>query len=608
MTKKRIAIGPGVDVDLDRLIGTRLLVQANSGGGKSWALRRLLEQTHGHVQQIVIDPEGEFSSLREKFDYILAARQGGDTLADPRTAKLLAERLLELGVSAICDIYELQPRDRVAFVTRFLEALVDAPKQLWHPVLVVVDEAHVFAPEQGHGEAESDEAVKGLATRGRKRGFCLVAATQRLSKLHKDVAAECNNKLIGRTALDVDMKRAGAELGFVKGDLLQLRDLEDGEFFAFGPALTKTVTRVVVGPVTTTHPKAGSKLAAVVPPPTAKVKAVLSKLADLPAEAEAREKTVKDLKTEIATLKRDLTAAKKAQPPAPKTEHVDKPVLTDADRGLLEKVSTALSERAAAAGDTISVADRRLDDAVQKAAAEYLNTVRKVGMDAALNVEQTLERAGFQKVLEKLQSAIPNPIPPPATTTRDPRSPLPRRVAPGLAPATSTRPARQVSDGLSGVGQRILNALAELELLKAREPERVQVAFLAGYTNLTSKGFVNALSELSSTGLVRYPRSGTVTLTDDGRAAAQWPETPRSSAEIQQRVLELLGGKSREILAPIIAAYPDATEREAVAAAAGYTNLTSKGFVNALSRLSSLGFVVYPSPRKVAAAPVLFLE
>jgi DNA helicase HerA-like ATPase len=197
--KRKISIGPGVDVDLDRLIGTRLLVQANSGGGKSWAIRRLLEQTHGKVQQIVIDPEGEFATLREKFDYVLAARQGGDTLADPRTAKLLAERLLELGVSAILDIYELQPRERVSFVKLFLEALVDAKKELWHPVLVVLDEAHVFAPEQGHGEAESDEAVKGLATRGRKRGFCLVAATQRLSKLHKDVAAECNNKLIGRT-------------------------------------------------------------------------------------------------------------------------------------------------------------------------------------------------------------------------------------------------------------------------------------------------------------------------------------------------------------------------------------------------------------------------
>jgi hypothetical protein len=53
-------LGSGIRCDLSVLIDTRLLMQASSGGGKSWALRRLLEQSHGKVQQIVIDPEGEF--------------------------------------------------------------------------------------------------------------------------------------------------------------------------------------------------------------------------------------------------------------------------------------------------------------------------------------------------------------------------------------------------------------------------------------------------------------------------------------------------------------------------------------------------------------------
>lgn len=81
---KRFEIGPGVTCDLDRLVDTRLLVQANSGGGKSWLLRRILEQTHGQVQHLVIDPEGEFASLRERFDYVLAAKHGGDTAAGRR--------------------------------------------------------------------------------------------------------------------------------------------------------------------------------------------------------------------------------------------------------------------------------------------------------------------------------------------------------------------------------------------------------------------------------------------------------------------------------------------------------------------------------------------
>src|SRR3954463_622243 len=107
----KISLSNQTSIDLPTLIDTRLLIQANSGGGKSWLLRRLLEQSHGKVQQIILDPEGEFSSLREKYDYILAGKEG-DTPADPRSAALLARRLLELNVSAIIDLYELHPQDR----------------------------------------------------------------------------------------------------------------------------------------------------------------------------------------------------------------------------------------------------------------------------------------------------------------------------------------------------------------------------------------------------------------------------------------------------------------------------------------------------------------
>jgi hypothetical protein len=57
-----------------------MLIQANSGGGKSRAIRQLLEQTHGRVQQLVLDPEGEFATLRERFDYVLAGR-GAEAVA-----------------------------------------------------------------------------------------------------------------------------------------------------------------------------------------------------------------------------------------------------------------------------------------------------------------------------------------------------------------------------------------------------------------------------------------------------------------------------------------------------------------------------------------------
>lgn len=286
-------------MDLPKLIAGKLLVQANSGGGKSWLIRRLVEQAYGKVQIIILDPEGEFSTLREKFDFVLAGK-GGDTPADPKSAALLARRLLELEVPAIVDLYELHPQERKRFVRLFLESMVNAPKELYHDVLVVLDEAHMFAPEKGESEALG--SVIDMASRGRKRRYSLVLATQRISKLHKDAAAECNNKLIGRTSLDIDRKRAADELGITsKEEVLALRMLQPGEFFAFGPAISDEVIKVKVGEVQTSTAIGGSSFK--VAPPTPKIKAILAKLADLPGEAKKEEDSIAELKAQVISLK-----------------------------------------------------------------------------------------------------------------------------------------------------------------------------------------------------------------------------------------------------------------------------------------------------------------
>jgi len=319
--------------DVDQLIVSRMLVEANSGGGKSRTLRRILEQTHGSVLQIVIDPEGEFGSLREKYDYVYAAPKGGDTVANPRSAALLAIRLLELRVSAIIDLFELPVPDRIRFVKLYFDAMINAPKKLWHPVMVVLDEAHVFAPEKGKGHAESTGTVCDMASRGRKRGFCALYATQRIQKLSKDATADLNNKIVGRATQSADVDRAAEEIGLSKADRRQLVDLEPGQFFVAGPAFNvKGIQLVKVGKVRTTHPEAGERIAFTAAPPTSKIRALLPKLSDLPAEAEAERKTLADLQAENARLKRELAAKPKpvvpAPPPAPKV--VEVPVLPPA--------------------------------------------------------------------------------------------------------------------------------------------------------------------------------------------------------------------------------------------------------------------------------------
>lgn len=93
--------GGRLECGLSALVDTRLLIQANSGGGKSWLLRLIAERAG--IQTIVLDNEGEFASLRDVVDMLLVGACG-ELPANPRHAVLLARRLIEYKVSAVIDL------------------------------------------------------------------------------------------------------------------------------------------------------------------------------------------------------------------------------------------------------------------------------------------------------------------------------------------------------------------------------------------------------------------------------------------------------------------------------------------------------------------------
>lgn len=313
-----IKLNKEISIDIPKLIQSKLVILANSGGGKSYAIRRIAEQAVGQVQVIIIDPEGEFSSLREKYDFILAGKNA-DVPVEVRSSALLATKLLELNKSAVIDLYELHPSERQRYVKNFCDALVNAPKELYHPVIIILDEAHEYVPEGKPSEATW--AVELLASKGRKRGQCLILASQRIAKISKNVTAECNNKLIGRASQDIDMKRAGDELGFSKDKLVELRQLKPGEFFSFGPAISDEVIRLKIGEVQTAHAKVGYKGGFKTPPPSNVIKKVLAELKDLPHEAEKEVKTVKELQARLAEASRELARLGKKEVVDPKVIH-----------------------------------------------------------------------------------------------------------------------------------------------------------------------------------------------------------------------------------------------------------------------------------------------
>ena len=243
--------GEPAELDLEELLSTRLLVQGNSGSGKSHLLRRLLEQSAGWVQQAVIDPEGDFVTLAEKYGHVVV-----DANRTPAELTRIARRIREHRASVVLDLEGLDAEVQMLCSAAFLNGLFEADRAHWFPMLIAVDEAHLFAPAMSGEHSEearkaSLAAMTNLMCRGRKRGLAGVIATQRLAKLAKNVAAEASNFLMGRTFLDIDMARAADLLGMDRRAAERFRDLETGNFVALGPALSRRPMPIRIGPVET---------------------------------------------------------------------------------------------------------------------------------------------------------------------------------------------------------------------------------------------------------------------------------------------------------------------------------------------------------------------
>lgn len=535
MKSDQIILGKDSSIDVWKLVEQRLLIQANSGGGKSWLIRRLLENSHGMVQQIVIDLEGEFASLREKYDYLLVGREG-DVPADIQTSSTLAKRLLELHADAIVDLSELKKHERIIFVKRFLDSMINSPKNLWHPVLVVIDEAHQFCPEKERSESTS--SVIDVCTRGRKRGFCAVLATQRLSKLNKDAAAECNNKLIGRTGLDVDMKRASEELGFsTKEDRLSLRKLHPGQFYAFGPAISTEVIKIEVGKVSTTHPQTGVRMQTTPISTSNSIRKIVEHMQDLVEQSHQEATTLDEYKREVQQLKTQLSIQKRL---------VQQPVVN-------------------VVGD---VRDQKEIIHLKGVVRDFEKRIRSIAKSAG-NIHRLtyMDETTFQPEIVE-------------TTEKEVKRVLEDKPA---TPGTC----------MNGKNTLRLGAMRMLKAVASFHPKTItkhQIATVAGLS-VKSGTFSTYLSELRRQGWVQETMKGLYNVSDEGIEAAGSVESMPTSHEhlLEMWKRKFRAGASR-ILEVVAQEYPDGLTRSEIGERTDMS-MSSGTFLTYLSELRRNGLI-----------------
>lgn len=537
----------------DAALDDRLGWIGTSGSGKTYNASAGVERLLGiGARVVIVDPLGVWWGLRLKADgtpskhnVVIFGGDHGDLPLNEGAGALIGETVAGMGESCIVDLSALTTKaSERRFMLAFLEAVyrhTDARKV--DPYHIVFDEADLWAPQKS-SEPMLQSRMEEIVRRGRIRGFIPWLITQRPAVLSKDVLSQVDGLVAFKLTASQDRKAIG---DWVKGQA------DEGQWSSIDASLP-TMQR---GQGIVWVPARGVLVTAEFP---AKQTFDSSRTPQRGERVERR-----DLKPlDLARLKdRLVSIEEEAKANDPKALKAEVQRLTR-ELTKAQKVSAAPPQIVHANADEIAAA-------------------REAGR--AEGYSQALQAAIL--VVGNLQGRMAEQ----ATA----RSAAPRHAAPLVerSPAPT-----------GGPGQRILNALAWWKALGHDQPLNEQVAFIAGYSH-TSSGFTNPRSALKTAGLIEYPQSGRVCLTEAGENQAEAPEAPPNAEELRNRVLGKIAGPQQRILGVLIEAYPDQLANADCAERAGYSP-TSSGYTNPRSNLKTLNLITYPASGLVRAADWLF--
>jgi len=235
-TKELFPIDPS-----NLLGGNNTVIMADPRKGKSYTAAKVCEQLcKVGIPFVIIDPEGEYYSLREKFSVLVAGVQkleNCDISVGEEHAELLVRQFLNERASMIFDLSGPDVEEDVIheFLAEFMKILIREEGSARLPCLVVIDEADEFIPERGHKTRGSDYAQFGkLVKKGGKRGIGTIIISHRPSWVAKDLLAKCQNWVLMNQRYKDDLERLEDLTRIPLDTLMHLKERDVGEALLYG--------------------------------------------------------------------------------------------------------------------------------------------------------------------------------------------------------------------------------------------------------------------------------------------------------------------------------------------------------------------------------------
>jgi len=586
-----------------------------TGSGKTYGAMKLAELMLDAGAQIgALDPVGVWRGLRvpaqkggPSYDVVVFGGLYGDLPLQPTAGALIADVVCDRGISFVLDVSQFIPSEQQRFAKAFAERFFQRRKAQPAAIHLFMEECQEFLPQNPMGlEAGTLHEFQRLWKIGRNFGIGGSLISQRPQEINKKALNMSGTLFAFQMTAPQERKTVKewvADHGVAEDIIGQLQKLDVGEPHVESPMFLNVSKTVRILPRITADlsstPKVGSSKVATRPLTPIDVEQLKTAMAESIEQSKANDP--RELRKTIAELKQQLAAKHVERSTA---QVVSKPALTDADRALLEKLFEKLDAIGKRGDEMITAAASRLDQKVQTAVAEYLNTARNVALDAAAEVAKRLAAADFLKIYDRLgQLSGPAAATPHArvcaTSTAVSTSVVPRTRPQGVTPPVSIE---------TSTSEVRLNRLAERKILQvlAQHGSRTlrQVAIQSGYA-MAGGGFRGAISKLRTLGLITSTSTG-LAITEAGQGAiGEVDPLPTGTALVAHWMQQFNRLAEREVLRVVVAAHPRALPPEVIAAQTiPPYEATGGGFRGAVSKLRTLGLL--EGRGELRASDVLF--
>lgn len=608
---KTLKLADGLSLPI-AAVTEKLAWLGRTGSGKSYGAMKLAELMLEAGAQIgVLDPVGVWRSLRvpaskdgQAFEVVVFGGLYGDLPLSHTSGALVADLVVDRGLSFVLDVSQWIPSEQQEFARTFAHRFFHRKKSAPSAVHLFLEECQEWIPENPSGrEALTLGEFQRLWKLGRNFGIGGSLISQRPQEIAKK-ALNMSGTLFAFQMTGPQERKAirawVADQGVAVDIEGVLQKLKVGEPHVESPMFLEVSKTVRILPRVTADlsstPLVGSATAAkraLTPIDVEQLKVALAETIEKAKADDPRElrKELASVRQQLAQAQRDRQQNLQASPPVVLAKAA--PVLTDADRAILERLDSRIL------GFTEAV---KSTDRVQAAVDAFARTILGQENSDLRRVRDELlklldgKRLGVirDKVAEYHKIAISR------QPQERPGQPRPRPEAhPGRA-SVATRPAtRPVVTGSGEAMPPGERAVLTAAAMWTDGVSKDQLGVLTGYKRSSRDAYV---ARLSLKGWVDAT-NGHVVATPSGLAALGDFEPLPTGDALLQWWLERLPIGERRVLEVLVGHGGNAIDREDLDEPTGFKRSSRDAY---LSRLSARRLVVNVGRGQVAASAELF--